>query len=141
MEKAKNIHPLHQLYNLIDKYTEEKDKMTLSELQDMRENLALNLFYISTDASQAIANYESKEFERKRIQAQKEEELRYKINPKTQKQYTISDAERIARIGLVEIETEVSEALRQKERVRIILRAVEQILNALSSKISNISKN
>ena len=137
---SNNTHPFHQLSELIEEYSSNKNNMTVEELQDLRENISLNLFYISSDAAQAIANYDSKDYKRKRKQAEREEYYRSDTDNRTGKNYTVADSERLARLDLKEVEEEVVEALRQKERVRIIITAVQQILNALSSRISQLNK-
>lgn len=137
---SNNTHPFYQLSELIDEYSNNKDNMTVKELQDLRENISLNLFYISSDAAQAIANYDAKDYKRKRLQAERENYYRNDTDVKTGKIYTVADSERLARLDLKEVEEEVVEALRQKERVRIIITAVQQILNAISSRISQLNK-
>lgn len=131
-----NTNPFSILTELIDKYNNERENMTVEEVQDLRENMSLNLFYISSDIAKAISNYEAKDYERKRLFAEKEESYRSDTDPRTGKIYTVADSERLARIDCKHIEVELSEALRQKERARIILTAVQQILNALSSRIT-----
>lgn len=137
---ANNTHPFLILSELIDRFNSQRNSMTVEELQDLRENIALNLFYISDSAAQAIANYDAKTYERKSLQAEKEEYFRNEIDDRTNKVYTVADSERLARLELKEIEKQEVEALRQKERVRIVLSAVQQILNALSGRISQLSK-
>lgn len=134
--KDNNTDPLHILTMLVDKYNSYRDNMTVEEVQDLRENMSLNLFYLSSDIAKAISNYESKDYERKRKFAEIEESYRSDTDPRTGKIYTVADSERMARIQCKDIEVELSEALRQKERARVILTAVQQILNALSSKIT-----
>lgn len=138
--EQKNKHPFHELSKLIDKFNEERDSMTVEQLQDLRENISLNLFYISDSASQAIANYDAKIYERKSLQAEREETYRNMIDERTNKTYTVADSERLARIELKDVEKKEVEALRQKERVRIILTAVQQVLNSLSGRINQLSK-
>jgi len=137
---AVNTHLFFVLSELIDKVNKERNNMNVDELQELRENISLNLFYISDDAAKAISNYDAKAYERKRLQAEKEESFRNAIDSRTNKVHTVADSERLARIELKTVETEEVEALRQKERVRIILTAVQQILNSISSRINQLSK-
>jgi|SRR5690606_2375808 len=140
MQSEDKEHPFFILSGLIDKFNTSRNSMTIEELQDLRENIALNLFYISDSAAQAISRYEAKSYERKSLQAEKEEEYRNSIDERTGKPYTVADSERLARLELKKIEKEEVEAYRQKERVKIILLAVQQILNSISSRINQISK-
>lgn len=129
-----------QMSELIGKFNKFKSDMTIPELQTLREDISLCLFYLSDDASRAIANYEANDFKRKQQQAEKETVYRESIDPKTNRNYTVADAERKARLELKEIEQKLSESCRQKERVKIILNAVREILNAISSKINQLNK-
>lgn len=138
--ESKKRNAFQELSENIDKFNKGRDSMTVEELQDLRETISLNLFYLSDQASQAIANYDAKNYERKSLQAEREESYRCKIDPRTNKTYTVADSERLARIELKEAEKKEVEALRQKERVRIILTAVHQILNSLSGRINQLSK-
>ena len=62
---AVNTHPFFVLSELIDKFNKERNNMNVDELQELRENISLNLFYISDDAAKAISNYDAKAYERK----------------------------------------------------------------------------
>lgn len=129
-----------QMSELIGKFNNDKSNMTVNELQTLREDISLCLFYLSDDASRAISNYESNDFKRKQLQAEKETLYRDSVDDKTGKPYTIADAERKARLELKDIEKKLVESCRQKERVKIILNAVREILNAISSKINQLNK-
>lgn len=137
---SENKHPFNAISELIDTFNNERNSMTAEELQDLRELISYNLFLLSDSAALAISKYEAKDYERKSLQAERIEHYRNSIDDRTGKNYTISDAERLARLELKDIEKEVVEALRQKERVKIIIIAVQQILNSLSSRISQINK-
>lgn len=137
---SNTIHPFHALSESIDRFNEGRNHMTLEELQDLRETISLNLFYISDDASKAVSNYEAKDYMRKRFFAEREEYYRSTDDEKTGKIHTIADSERLARLDAKQVEEEAVEALRQKERVRIIITATQQVLNALSGRIAQISK-
>lgn len=133
-------HPFHKLSELITKFNEERNSMDISQLQDLRENISLNLFLMADSAAQAVSNYEAKDYERKRFYAQKEEEFRNSIDPKNNKNYSVSDSERMSRLMGADIDRETAEALRQKEKVRILVNAINQILNSISGRISQLSK-
>src|SRR5690554_1778537 len=137
---SENKHPFNAISELIDTFNNERNSMTTEELQNLRELISYNLFLLSDSAALAISKYEAKDYERKSLQAERIEYYRNSIDDRTGKNYTISDAERLARLELKDIEKEVVEALRQKERVKIIIIAVQQILNSLSSRISQINK-
>ena len=133
-------HPFHKLTELIDTFNTERNTLDLKGLQDLRENIALNLFYMSDDCAKAIANYDSKEYERRRYYAAKEEEYRNDIDPRTGKNYNVADSERLARIDAKTIDEETVFALKQKERSRIVLTAINQILNSISGRINQLTK-
>lgn len=135
-----NIDYFQEMSSLINKFNNEKSDMTIDELQVLREDISLTLFYLSDSASRAISNYEAKDFQRKQVQAEREAFYRDSVDPKTQKNYTVADAERKARLELKEVESKLVEACRKKERVRIILNAVREILNAISGKINQLNK-
>lgn len=135
-----STHPFYKLSELIDTFNSNRNSMILQELQDLRENIALNSFYMSDDSAKAIANYDAKDYERKRIFAEREENYRNQIDERTNKNFNVADSERLARIDLKQIDEETVVALRQKERVRIIITAVNQILNAISGRITQLSK-
>lgn len=132
-------HPFNELTNLIVVFNEERNSMTLEDLQDLREKISLNFFLMADSAARAVANYDSKEFERKRTYASSEQLYRTSIDESTGKIHTVSDAERKARLENKKIDDELVEALRQKEKVRIIINAVGQILNSISTRISQLS--
>lgn len=133
-------HPFYEMSDLIDIYNTQRENLDLKQLQELRENIALQLFYLSSDAALAIANYEAKDYERKRYYAEKEEYYRNELDDRTGKNRNVADSERLARISAKNIDEETIHALRQKERVRIILNAVNQILNAISGRIAQLSK-
>ena len=135
-----STHPFHTLSNLIDKFNSERNKLDLKGLQDLRENISLTLFYLSDDAAKAISNYDAKEYDRRRFYAQKEEDYRNTIDDRTNKNFNVADSERKARIDAKDIDNQTVTALRQKERIRIILNATNQILNSLSGRITQLSK-
>jgi len=134
---SKKEHPFTRLSDLIKKYSEKKASYSAKELQDMRENISLTLFYLSDSASTALSNYDKADWERKRTYAELIEENRY---DEEGSKNTVTVMESLARISNKEKEEAVVEALRQKERVRIILSSTQQILNAISSRLHMIEK-
>ena len=126
-------HPFLELSDLIDKYKKNKDSFDVKELQTMREDIALCVFYLSDSASQAIANADSADYNRKRNYAEQIEANKYDTNGNKN---TVSTAESLARVANKDFEEKLTLALRQKERVKIILNSTNQILNALSSRIN-----
>lgn len=137
---ATETHPFYKLSELIDTFNENRNRMTAQELQDLRENIALNSFLMADSAAKAIANYDSKEYERKRFYAEKEEFFRNEIDERTSKFHNVADSERKARLEAKTIDEETIEALRQKEKVRIILSAINQILNSIAARINQLTK-
>lgn len=129
-----------ELTNLIDKFNKERNTSTITELQTLREDMALTFFYLSDFSSRCIANYDSKDYERKRFYAEKEEQHRNEVDVRTGKNYNVADSERLARIEGKEIDEETSDALRQKEKIRIVTIATQQILNSISARINQLNK-
>lgn len=129
-----------ELTNLIDKFNKERNTSTITELQTLREDMALTFFYLSDFSSRCIANYDSKDYERKRFYAEKEEQHRNEVDKRTGKNYNVADSERLARIEGKKIDEETSDALRQKEKIRIITIATQQILNSISARINQLNK-
>lgn len=128
------------LTSLIDKFNKERNSLTVLELQTLREDMALTFFYLSDFSARCIANYDAKDYERKRFYAEKEEQHRNEVDERTGKNYNVADSERLARIDGKQIDEETVEALRQKEKIRIITIATQQILNSLSSRINQLQK-
>ena len=136
-----DTHPFYKLSELIDKFNTERNSLDLRGLQDLRENISLNLFLMADSAAKAIANYDAKEYERRRFYSLKEESYRNSIDERTGKNHNVADSERLARIEAEKIDCETIEALRQKEKVRILLNAINQILNSVAARINQLSKN
>jgi len=135
-----DTHPFYKLSELIEKYSTERNSLDVKQLQDLREDVALTLFYLSDDAAKAIANFDAKEYERRRFYAEREEYYRNDVDERTGKNFNVADSERKARLDAKQIDEETVTALRQKERVRIILNATNQILNSISGRISQLTK-
>ena len=133
-------HPFYKLSELIDTFNENRNKMTAQELQDLRENISLNLFYLSDSVSQTIANSESNDYARKRFYAEKEEYYRNQIDERTNKFYNVADSERLARLDAKEVDEACAFAFKQKERARLVVIAVQQILNSISARVNQLSK-
>ena|SRR5690606_14449876 len=131
-------HPFNRLVELIEEYAEKKQIMTVEELQTMREDISLNLFLMNDSAAKAISNYDAEDYKRKRFYAERQEHYRGKKN-EDGKIYTVADSERLARLEAEEVDNRVIEALRQKERVRLIVTATKEILNAIAGRISQIN--
>ena len=130
-------HPFIQLSDLIDRYRDGKNSFDVKELQTMREDISLCLFYLSDSVSLAISNFDKADWDRKRNFSKLIEENKCDSEGKKN---TVSIAEALSRVQNEPYELEVVEAIRQKERVRIIISATQQILNAISSRLSQISK-
>jgi len=137
MSTESNQHPFIQLSELVEKYKKGKESFDIKELQTMREDISLCVFYLSDSASQAISNYDKADWDRKRNYAVLIGEN--KTDDDGNKN-TVAVAESLARVQNELFEEEVVVAIRQKERVRIILSSTNQILNAISSRLSQISK-
>jgi hypothetical protein len=129
-----------ELSNLIDKFNIERNSLDLKGLQTLREDIALTFFYIADFSARCIANFDAKDYDRKRFYSIKETEYRSQTDVTTGKKYTIADVERMARMEAKDYDNATVDALRQKEKMRIINTATQQILNSLSSRIQQFSK-
>ena len=135
-----DTHPLFVLTELIDSFNTNRNSMTLQQLQDLRENIALNLFYLSDSVSMTIANAESTDYDRKRHYAEREEYYRNDIDERTGKNFNVADSERKARLDSKEVDDACAFAYKQKERARLVVLAIQQILNSISGRISQLQK-
>lgn len=132
-------HPFFKLSELIDKFNNERNLLDLKQLQDLREDLALTLFYLSDSVSQTIANAESKDYDRKRHYAEMEEFYRNEVDERTGKNYNVADSERKARMASKDVDDACAFSFKQKERARLVVLATQQILNSLSGRISQLT--
>jgi hypothetical protein len=133
-------HPFYKLTELIDTFNKERNNLDLRGLQDLRENIALTLFYLSDSVSMTIANAESNDFLRKRFYAEKEEFYRNSIDERTGKLHNVADSERKARLDCKEVDDNCAHAFKQKERARLVVLATQQILNSISGRIAQLTK-
>ena len=130
--------PFLELSRLIDKYAENKDHYEVEDLQNIREDISLCMFYLSSDYAKAVSNYDKADWERKRNYAELVDT--YKFAEDGSKN-TVVVIESLARRDNREKEEDVVEALRQKERAKLIVSSTTQILNAISSKIQQLNKH
>ena len=133
-----DTHPFFKLTELIDIFNKSRNTLDLKGLQDLREDIALTLFYLSDSVSMTIANAESNDFTRKRHYAEREEFYRNEIDERTGKNYNVADSERKARLDSKEVDDNCAHAFKQKERARLVVLATQQILNALSSRLNSV---
>lgn len=132
-----NDHPFFKLTSLIDEYSDNKDSFDVDKLQTMREDISLCLFKLSDDASRALSEVDLADFDRKRNYSKSFNYYKNEVG-EDGKTNTVALAENLARIDNKEYEESYCEAVRVKERVKIILGSTNQILNALSSRIAMI---
>ena len=118
---AQQKHPFERLSDLIDDYAKNKNSYDANKLQNLRENIALNLFYLSDSASEALSRYDRAEHERKMKMAEREQFHREEEDDNG-KRMTVTEAQNLARIDCRDEVNASKEAHRQKERVRIILK-------------------
>lgn len=135
-----DTHPFYKLSELIDKYNTDRNTLDIRQLQDLREDIALTLFYLSDSCAQTIANAESKDFDRKRFYAEREEYYRKDIDERTGKNFNVADSERLARLDSKKVDDDCAFAFKQKERARLVVLATQQILNSISGRISQLTK-
>ncbi len=134
MSKEK-IHPFLRLTQLVEEYDDNKESYDVNKLQLLREELSINLFYMSDSASTALSNYDFAEHERKTKMADREQYYHSQLGSNG-KSMTVAEAGNLARIDCKEEVEKCKETLRQKKRVEIILSSVSQILNSLSTRIA-----
>lgn len=130
-----NKHPFVRLTELIQEYDENKESYDVHKLQLLREEISINLFYMSESAAEALSNYDFAEHARKTKTAEREQHYHTQLGSNG-KAMTVSEASNLARIDCKEEVEKCKETLRQKKRVEIVLSSVQQILNALSTRIS-----
>ena len=130
-------HPFFELTQLINSYSENKDSFDIDKLQSMREDISLCLFKLSDSASRALSEVDLADFERKRNYAERFNVHKNEVD-ESGKTNTVALAENLARIDNKKFEENYCESARKKERVRIILNSTNQILNAISSRLSMI---
>lgn len=130
-------HPFTKLSKLIDKYYENKSSFDSEKLQEIREDISLSLFYLSDSASIALSNYDYAEHARKSKAADREQFHRGYTDDDG-KRMTVSEAQNLARIDCKKEVEACKEALRQKERIKIILSSTNAILNAIASRLQMI---
>lgn len=135
-----DTHPFYKLSELIDKFNQERNILDLKGLQDLREDIALTLFYLSDSVSMTIANAESNDFARKRFYAEREEYYRNEIDERTGKHFNVADSERKARLDSKKVDDDCAHAFKQKERARLVVLATQQILNSISGRIAQLTK-
>lgn len=127
------------LNNLIDDYSNNRENFNVEKLQELRESLSLQLFYLSDIFSEYISAYDAQEHVRKTKSAEREQYWRTQKD-KDGKSMTIAEAANRARMETTKEVEDCKEALRKKKRAEIILMAVQQILHSISSRL-NMLKN
>lgn len=134
MSKEK-LHPFLRLTQLVEEYDDNKESYDVNKLQLLREELSINLFYMSDSASIALSNWDFAEHARKTKTAEREQFYHTQLGSNG-KSMTVAEAGNLARIDCKEEVEKCKETLRQKKRVEIILSSVGQILNSLSTRIA-----
>lgn len=127
-------HPWFKLNELIEEYSENRETYNAEKLQELREGISLQLFFLSDSFSVAISLYDQKEHIRKSKMAEREQHYRSEKGSDG-KSMTVAEAANLARIDCSQEVEDCKEALRQKKRAEIVLMATQQILNAISSRI------
>jgi hypothetical protein len=140
MEEEIKNHPTFILAELVRDYSENKDTYDIEKLISLRENLALNLFYLADFYSDIRSYSEGADFKRKQAVAKAELDLVGEINPETGKKYTQNQLQAQARVNTEKFEKEMVDCNRKYYKVRLMVESTNQILNAISSRISNITK-
>jgi hypothetical protein len=134
MSEEKEKHPWFKLNDLIQEFSDNRESYSAEKLQGLREEISLQLFFLSDSFSVAIASYDQKEHIRKTKAAEREQFYRGEMGADG-KHMTIAEASNLARIDCAQEVEDCKEALRQKKRAEIVLIAVQQILHSLSSRL------
>ena len=129
-----------ELTQLLQENEEKRETFDVKEIIDMREKISLTLFYLSDPISRAYAEYEEASYNRKRNFSQLVADLTGSVG-EDGKKIGVTLANELARVKNEEFEKIEVESLRAKDRARIVLEATKQILNAISSRMSNIKPN
>lgn len=122
------------LNKLIDDYSENRSSYNAEKLQELRESISLQLFYLSDIFSEYISDYDQKEHIRKSKAAEREQHWRVQKD-ENGKAMTIAEAANRARIECDKEVEDCKEAHRKKKRAEIVLMAVQQILHSISSRL------
>lgn len=130
-------HPFKRLEELIDDYSENRLSFDIDKLQNIREDISICLFKLSDSASKALSNYDEAEHVRKMKMAERENYYKGTTDDDG-KRLTVAESQNLARLDCKEEVEDCKEALRQKERVRIILSSTNAILNAIASRLTMI---
>lgn len=125
------MNPFDKIVQLIGEFESKKDSNNIDELQRLREDISINFFHLSEPLGTAISLYEKYEHDRKIKMAEQ-------INYYRSQKFTVSESENKARIDAKPEAYKATAALLKKEKAKIILTAIPQILNSISSRINNI---
>lgn len=130
---------LKELSEAVKLYTDRRKSFDKGELQDIRDRIALSIFYLSDFYSSARAESEAAEFEKKVCLAQTEESLRGTINDDTKKQKTREQIMNESRLLCKDKEETLIEANRKYYKIRMIIESASQILNSIASRINQLN--
>lgn len=128
-----------KLNSLIQDYSDNRESFDLERLQSLREQISLNLFFLSDSFSEYISDYDRNEHIRKSKMAEREQFWRTQKDDDG-KSMTIAEAANRARIECDAEVDKCKESLRKKKRAEIILMSVQQILNSISSRLNIIKE-
>lgn len=131
--------PWTLLNTLIEEYSDNRENFDMDRLQTLRESISLQLFFLSDKFAEYIANYDQTEHVRKSKAAEREQFWRTQKD-EDGKSMTIAEAANRARIECSEEVEDCKEALRKKKRAEIVLTAVQQILNSISSRLNMLKE-
>ena len=125
------------LNHLIEDYSENRESFDQERLQSLREKISLQLFFLSDSFSEYISTYDQMEHIRKSKMAEREQYWRTQKDDDG-KSMTIAEAANRSRIECTVEVDNCKESLRKKKRAEIVLTAVQQILNSISSRLNII---
>lgn len=122
---------LKKIEDCVNYYRNHKDTLVLEELQKVRDELSLSMYYISDLYAGIKIHAAGKEYERKKCQAEKAIELRDAPGKMTREEIL----NRVT-IDCQQAQMDELEAMEEYEKIRQIVAACTHILNSIASNIN-----
>lgn len=124
----------------IQKYRSGHSSYDVKELQEIRDNISMSLFYLVQEYSMLKHKADSAEYFKKRKFAEECESLRNKTDEITAKKFTREQITDKALLNSKEENENLIEAEKDFFEMKLIFDTSNQILNSISSRI-NLRKN
>lgn len=129
-------HPIIELGTTVAQYKANMNSFDGAALQDIRDKIALNLYYCADFYSSVRTDMERADYDRKRAVAKEVESLRGEMNPKTGRKLTQGEIENLARINTEEYEENAVKQNQRYYKTRLIIDSSNHILNSISSRLN-----